>query len=102
MSKIKILFDDGSMPFILEALGYSIDNEGFVIYDKLTPCKGLRAKDSSRKEFKATDIKGLIKGEFITTDEQLSNIDLSDWEDMSEDEVGKEGIAHYREKFKLD
>lgn len=60
-NKTKILFDENSLTFVLEALGYNVDNEGYVIYKG-----GSRALDVNGKEFKKVDITGIQNGKFYT------------------------------------
>lgn len=60
-NKTKILFDENTLTFILEALGYEVNSFGFVEYKS-----GQKVLDSTGKEFKAKDIVGIQGGVFFT------------------------------------
>lgn len=67
MAKTKILFNKATIGFVLEALGYSINEKGYVI-SNLTGC---RALDKDGKAFKANKVIGILNNEFITKESQL-------------------------------
>lgn len=67
MAKTKILFNKATIGFVLEALGYSINEKGYVISDKT----GCRALDKDGKGFKPNKIIGIVNNEFITKESQL-------------------------------
>ena len=53
--RTKILFTEGALPFILEALGNSIDKNGFVV-DK----NNKFVQDADGKRFKAKKLIGIV------------------------------------------
>lgn len=64
--KPKLIFDKGSIPFIIEAIGYKVGMLGEVL-DK----EGNPAFDVDGKIFFTNDIIGIVKGQFITRESQL-------------------------------
>jgi len=64
MEKIKVTFDESATEFVLEALGYSTDKEGYVI-----DIDGKRVLDKYfNKEIKAKEIGGFYKGGIVNGD----------------------------------
>ncbi len=66
--KTKILFTEASAPFILEALGNTIDDNGFVKDNE-----NKFVMDADNKKFKAKKIIGIIDKKYITSIFQLNN-----------------------------
>jgi len=64
--KPKLIFDKGSIPFIIEAIGYKVGMLGEVL-DK----EGNPVFDVDGKIFFTNDIIGIVKGQFITRESQL-------------------------------
>jgi hypothetical protein len=70
--KTKILFNKKSIPFILEALGNSINDKGFVVDGKNN-----YVLDADDKKFKSTKLIGVINKKYITNIFQLNvNADM--------------------------
>lgn len=65
---MKILFDNGTTPFILGALGKSIDDKGFVV-----DANKNFVMDADDKKFKAKNLIGVVNKKFITNIFQLNN-----------------------------
>lgn len=65
--KTKILFNKKTVPFILEALGNSIDEKGFVIDSKKQ-----FVLDADDKKFKSSKLIGIIDKKYITSVFQLN------------------------------
>ncbi len=63
--KPKIAFDEQSIPFILEALGYEIDHFGFVVKD------GHFVYDLDKNIVESKAIIGIYKDIFLTKDSHL-------------------------------
>ena len=63
----KIIFDDGSVEFVLEALGNKIDEEGYIAEQD-----GTRVKDPEGEEILATELGGIKGKKFFKGD--LSSI----------------------------
>ncbi len=72
MKKTKIIFNEGSLPFILEAIGKSINDKGFLI-DSNTKELTLN-KDG--KKIKAKKIIAISKDNFITNSCDLIDMHL--------------------------
>jgi len=68
MKNMKILFTEGTTPFILEALGKSIDDKGFVV-----DVNKKFVMDADDKKFKAKNLIGVVNKKFITNVFQLNN-----------------------------
>lgn len=66
MAKTKIIFDKGTIGFVLEALGYSTDEKGYVV-----DSKNNYMLDVDGKKFKPNKIIGITKKQFITKESQL-------------------------------
>lgn len=64
--KPKLIFDKGSIPFIIEAIGYKVGT-----MDEVLDKEGNPALDVDGKVFFTNDIIGIIKGQFITRESQL-------------------------------
>lgn len=69
MSATKIIFTHRAIPFILDALGKSIDQEGYVIDENKD-----RVLDADGKVFKANQLIGVVKDKWITNTFQLFDI----------------------------
>lgn len=68
MNKQKLIFDKGSIPLVLEALGCAIDKEGYVINAKTKNY----CLDVWGDPFLAKDFKGAVKNKgFFSKDVQL-------------------------------
>lgn len=55
MKKTKLLFTEGARSFVLDALGFSTDSDGFITKD------GARVIATDGKEIKETELGGISK-----------------------------------------
>jgi len=65
MTKPKLIFNEGSLPFVLKALGCEIDQNGYVVYieDKSY------VLDQNGQKFLSTKLIGMSKYNWITGNE---------------------------------
>ncbi len=71
----KIIFDDGSVEFVLEALGNKIDEEGYIAEQD-----GTRVKDPGGAEILATELGGIRDKKFIKGDlASIMKIATGEW-----------------------
>lgn len=69
MNKPRILFDEKSVKFVLEAIGYKVDDFGAV-----KDSEGNFARDVDDKEFFADDLIGIVNKQFITRESQIYSL----------------------------
>lgn len=68
--KPKVLFDEGAAKFVIEALGYKVRDDGYVV-DGTT---GYMALDYDGNPFKADSFIGVIGDKWITNQLQIVDI----------------------------
>lgn len=70
MEKSKIMFNKNTVNFVLEALGKGVNKDGYVVKNKTNR----RVRDYDGYHFKPTDLIGIYKQHYITSDAQLYSI----------------------------